>query len=70
MKFGDILKYNPLTQPEGELAWRFMYITGNTPPLGFSRYLRVLVVVTDPEDDLWIAGETIIAAGVNELVPE
>lgn len=63
MKFGDILKYDP--KREGELAWRFMFIRQD-----FLRsYPQVLVVAIEPDDDIWVPGESIVVAGINELVP-
>ena len=67
MKFGDILKY-----PESS-EWRFMFLNRyhRARPLSLpsDEYINVLVVQIEPDDDLWIAGETILAAGINELVP-
>lgn len=61
-EFGDILKYGPLEDPNDHYKWRFMHL------LTEAGCNRVLVLAIEPDDDIWIAGETIVAAGINELV--
>lgn len=60
-RYGDVLRYH--NQPGAEDC-RFMFLRAD------DRSYQVLVIATAPEDDLWVPGETIIHAGLDELVPE
>jgi hypothetical protein len=65
-EFGDILKYGPDQDPNDHYLWRFMFICLDNR---FDTW-QTLVLAIEPDDDLWVPGETIIFAGINELIPE
>lgn len=62
LRFGDVLRYGPDQDSMELLAWRFMFIATHR---GFN---QVLVLAIEPDDDQWVPAETIISAGINELV--
>lgn len=61
-QFGDILKYRDRDTSD----YRFMFI--NTQKFTGWTGRRILVLHTARDDDQWVAGETILSAGINEMV--